>query len=196
MVVVGDGDCGKTCLLHRFAQDEFYTRYIPTVFEVQTKKVPYKGQEVELVMYDTAGQEDYDRLRPFSYTDTDVIIVCFSLDNPDSLTNVLLNWVPEVRYYCGKVPLLLVGTKKDLRDEASGDWELADVTESSVRGTVPQFVHYEEGLAVASKADAEAYYESSAKTGEGTATIFDAVVRYGFENKFNKPRSVFRKKKS
>ena len=46
MVIVGDGDCGKTCLLHRFATDKFYTRYIPTVFEVQAKTVYYKDQEV------------------------------------------------------------------------------------------------------------------------------------------------------
>lgn len=40
---------------------------------------------MELALWDTAGQEDYDRLRPLSYPDTDVILMCFSIDSPDSL---------------------------------------------------------------------------------------------------------------
>lgn len=46
--------------------------------------------QVELALWDTAGQEDYDRLRPLSYPDTDVILMCFSIDSPDSLGNYVL----------------------------------------------------------------------------------------------------------
>ena len=52
--------------------------------------------QVELALWDTAGQEDYDRLRPLSYPDTDVILMCFSIDNPDSLENITEKWTPEV----------------------------------------------------------------------------------------------------
>ncbi len=49
--------------------------------------------QVELALWDTAGQEDYDRLRPLSYPDTDVILMCFSIDSPDSLgENLFLAW--------------------------------------------------------------------------------------------------------
>jgi GTPase SAR1 family protein len=58
--------------------------------------------QVELILTDTAGQEDYDRLRPYAYPDTDVVVICFSLDNHDSLDNVWRNWVPEIRYFCGR----------------------------------------------------------------------------------------------
>jgi len=70
---------------------------------------------VELALWDTAGQEDYDRLRPLSYPDTDVILMCFSIDSPDSLENIPEKWTPEVRHFCPNVPIILVGNKKDLR---------------------------------------------------------------------------------
>lgn len=57
---------------------------------------PHPILQVELALWDTAGQEDYDRLRPLSYPDTDVILMCFSVDSPDSLENIPEKWTPEV----------------------------------------------------------------------------------------------------
>ena len=50
--------------------------------------VEVDGKHVELALWDTAGQEDYDRLRPLSYPDSHVILICFAVDSPDSLDNV------------------------------------------------------------------------------------------------------------
>nr|CAI5849782.1 unnamed protein product [Callosobruchus analis] len=75
------------------------------------------GKQVELALWDTAGQEDYDRLRPLSYPDTDVILMCFSVDSPDSLENIPEKWTPEVKHFCPNVPIILVGNKKDLRND-------------------------------------------------------------------------------
>lgn len=72
---------------------------------------------MELSLWDTAGQEDYDRLRPIAYPETDVILLCFSIDSPDSLHNVPQKWAPEVRHYCPTVPIILVGNKKELRND-------------------------------------------------------------------------------
>jgi Ras homolog gene family, member A len=88
LVIVGDGACGKTCLLIVFSRGTFPDVYVPTVFENYVAEVDVDGKKVELALWDTAGQEDYDRLRPLSYPDSHVILICFAVDSPDSLDNV------------------------------------------------------------------------------------------------------------
>ena len=112
LVIVGDGACGKTCLLIVFSKDQFPEVYVPTVFENYVADIEVDSKQVELALWDTAGQEDYDRLRPLSYPDTDVILMCFSIDSPDSLENIPEKWTPEVKHFCPLVPIILVGNKK------------------------------------------------------------------------------------
>uniref|UniRef100_A0A3B3CTK7 Ras homolog family member C n=1 Tax=Oryzias melastigma TaxID=30732 RepID=A0A3B3CTK7_ORYME len=125
LVIVGDGACGKTCLLIVFSKDQFPEVYVPTVFENYVADIEVDGKQVELALWDTAGQEDYDRLRPLSYPDTDVILMCFSIDSPDSLENIPEKWTPEVKHFCPNVPIILVGNKKDLRNDEHTRRELA-----------------------------------------------------------------------
>uniref|UniRef100_A0AAY5L2S8 Ras homolog family member A n=2 Tax=Esox lucius TaxID=8010 RepID=A0AAY5L2S8_ESOLU len=125
LVIVGDGACGKTCLLIVFSKDQFPEVYVPTVFENYVADIEVDSRQVELALWDTAGQEDYDRLRPLSYPDTDVILMCFSVDSPDSLENIPEKWTPEVKHFCPNVPIILVGNKKDLRNDEHTRRELA-----------------------------------------------------------------------
>ena len=62
-MIVGDGECGKTCLLIVFSRDKFPKLYVPTVFETYISSIEVGNRQVELALWDTAGQEDYDRLR-------------------------------------------------------------------------------------------------------------------------------------
>ncbi|CAH8523176.1 unnamed protein product [Heterobilharzia americana] len=117
LVIVGDGACGKTCLLIVFSKDQFPEVYVPTVFENYVADIEIDNKQIELALWDTAGQEDYDRLRPLSYPDTDVILMCYSIDSPDSLANIKDKWIPEVKHFCPNVPIVLVGNKSDLRCE-------------------------------------------------------------------------------
>lgn len=182
LVVVGDGACGKTCLLIVFSRNEFPQVYIPTVFENYIADIKVCDKMVQLSLWDTAGQEDYDRLRPLSYPESDVILICFSVDNPDSLENILEKWHPEVKHFCPHVPIVVVGNKTDLRDENEFG------IEAEVRNAAPKFVSSADGYAVAERIQAFAYAECSAKTKEGVKELFEvasvAALRMKRKNKW------------
>ena len=169
LVIVGDGACGKTCLLIVFSKDQFPEVYVPTVFENYVADIEVDGKQVELALWDTAGQEDYDRLRPLSYPDTDVILMCFSIDSPDSLQNIPEKWTPEVKHFCPNVPIILVGTKKDLRNDERIIWELQKLKQEPVK-TV-------DALEMSYKVNAYAYAECSARTKEGVREVFETATR-------------------
>jgi len=181
LVIVGDGACGKTCLLIVFSKDQFPEVYVPTVFENYVADIEVDGKQVELALWDTAGQEDYDRLRPLSYPDTDVILMCFSIDSPDSLENIPEKWTPEVKHFCPNVPIILVGNKKDLRNDPNTIKELGKMKQEPVKP--------EEGRAMAEKINAFAYLECSAKSKEGVREVFETATRAALQVKKKKRKN-------
>jgi Ras homolog gene family, member A len=178
LVIVGDGACGKTCLLIVFSKDQYPEVYVPTVFENYVAEIEVEGKLIELALWDTAGQEDYDRLRPLSYPDTDVVLICYSIESIDSLGNIEEKWYPEVKHFCSNVPIILVGNKKDLRNDESTKQELMK------SGLAP--VKVEEGRAMAERIQAKAYLECSAKTKEGVRAVFETATKASLEFKKRK----------
>jgi len=178
LVIVGDGACGKTCLLIVFSKDQFPEVYVPTVFENYVADIEVDGKQVELALWDTAGQEDYDRLRPLSYPDTDVILMCFGIDQPDSLENIPEKWTPEVKHFCPNVPIILVGNKKDLRDDDGTKRELAKMKQEPVK--------FAQGDEMKMKINAARYLECSAKSKDGVREVFEEATRAALSMKKKK----------
>ena len=139
---------------------------------------------VELDLWDTAGQEEYDRLRPLSYPETDLLFVCFGIDCPNSLENVLekvclvsfgattectnaTKWYPEVLHFCPTTPIILVGLKSDLRHKST----CIDLLRT--QGLTP--ITPERGQAVATKIGAT-YMECSSKEMRGVEEVFEVAI--------------------
>jgi len=164
LVIVGDGACGKTSLLCSFALGEFPKEYQPTVFDNYVAEIRLDEKPVQLALWDTAGQEEYERLRPMSYSKSHVILIAFALDTPDSLENVTTKWIEEVRSICGpSIPVILVGCKADLRPQ-------------TITPDTP-WVTREQGERVAQVIGARAYKECSALKIEGVDDVFETATR-------------------
>ena len=152
--MVGDRCVGKTSLLLTYSQNKFPEGTAPTVIDAYTGMTTHKGDDVRLEVYDTAGQDDFARVRPISYNNSSVFIVCFSLINEDSLENACTKWFKEVKQLGPKCPLILVGTKSDMRDE---------FLNSGTPSKQKMAITYTQGLSMAKKHNFSAYYECSAK---------------------------------
>ena len=117
LVVVGDGGVGKSSFLICATTNHFPCNYVPTVFDNYSANIMVNGIPFVVGLWDTAGQEDYDRLRPLSYPATDVFVLCFDVASRSSFQSVTGKWIPEVRHFVPDVPILLLATKTDLRRE-------------------------------------------------------------------------------
>ena len=172
-VVVGDGAVGKTCLLISYTQNKFPSEYVPTVFDNYAVNVMIGGEPILLGLYDTAGQEEYDRMRPLSYPEANVFLICFSTVNPSSFENVKAKWLPEVKLHCPKVPILLVGTQMDLRDNQA--------TLDKLAKNKSKPVSQEMGDRLAKELKMVKYSECSALTQKGLKDVFDEAILAGME---------------
>jgi Ras-related C3 botulinum toxin substrate 1 len=162
-VVVGDGGAGKTCLLVSYSQDKFFGEYTPTIIDNYQVNLIHDDKPIALNLWDTAGQEDYDRLRPLSYPQADVFIAVFSLANKASLHNIVRKWIPEVQRYAPGVPIVLCGTKLDLRDSSG--------------------VQTEQGKEVQEQVGAAAYIEASAMTQHNVKGVFKEALDVAMDKK-------------
>ncbi|KAH8824411.1 P-loop containing nucleoside triphosphate hydrolase protein [Flagelloscypha sp. PMI_526] len=175
LVIVGDGAIGKTSLLTRFVVGIFPEVYVPVVSENFVAEVKLDGRDVELALWDTMGQdcELGDRLRPLTYADCHVVLLAYSIDYPDSFDNIQERWISELREFIPKVPIIVVGCKKDLRDDERRLKELARHYQRPIS--------FDEGLAIALKIGAGQFLECSAKTGDGVDEVFETAARAAME---------------
>lgn len=136
------------------------------------------GKAVNLGLWDTAGQEDYDKLRPLSYPQTDVFLICFSIISPYSFENVKSKWWPEIQNHAAGVPIVLCGTKADMRSDTNVASQLAS------KGL--RMISQQEAEARAKEIGAVCYKECSALTQENLKAVFDEAIRAAINK--NKPK--------
>ncbi|CAG8595394.1 27855_t:CDS:2 [Dentiscutata erythropus] len=167
-VVVGDNHVGKVELLITYTTDKFPSEYVPTVFDNYKVDIMIGDDLYTLALFDTTGQEDYNRLRPLSYPQTDVFLVCFSVTSPASFENVKEKCFPEVHHHCPGIPCLIVGTRIELRDDPL-------VIEKLSRQRMKP-VTSEQGEKLAQELGAIKYVECSALTQKGVKNVFDEAI--------------------
>ncbi|GME88422.1 unnamed protein product [Ambrosiozyma monospora] len=179
IVIVGDSGCGKTSLFTSFIRGYFPTEYEPTIFENSRTFLKNKttGEVITADLWDTAGQEDYERLRRLSYQDSNLIILAYSLNARESLLNIPEVWAPEILSYCENTPILLVGLKADIPEH-----------------NVDPF----DAVKVANSINAVAHIQCSAKEMFNVSTVFDTCFSVVYNNykkqqraskRFSKPTS-------
>lgn len=169
LVIIGDGATGKTSLLCVFVLGEFPSVYHPTIFDNHEVRCILDGKTVDLRLWDTAGQEEFDGLRPLIYSRSDVILVAFAVDNRDSLESARTKWITEAKAKCPQAAVFLVGLKTDLRTN--------DECLRYMEQTGDHCVTKEEAQSVANEIGVRQYLECSALSGEGVDDLFERAVR-------------------
>ncbi|RVW14989.1 Rac-like GTP-binding protein 7 [Vitis vinifera] len=155
-VTVGDGAVGKTCLLISYTSNTFPTDYVPTVFDNFSANVLADGQTINLGLWDTAGQEDYNRLRPLSYRGADVFLLAFSL-----IMGTRAETLCPISAHCSR------GTKLDLREDKQFHMDYPGACTIST----------EQGEELKKQIGALAYIECSSKTQQNVKAVFDAAIK-------------------
>jgi Ras-related C3 botulinum toxin substrate 1 len=157
-------------MLISYTTNAFPTEYIPTVFDNYSANSVVDGKQFSVGLWDTAGQDDYDRLRPLSYPGTDVFLMCFAVSAPTTFDNIKKKWHPELTVHSPDTPFILVGTKTDLRtDEAT----LEELRQTKYQGPITKA----QGEALCAELKGHKYMECSALTQEGLKQVFDEAVR-------------------
>ncbi|KAG8771175.1 GTP-binding protein Rho1 [Serendipita sp. 405] len=169
IVIVGDSACGKTTLLERFYWVDILSAAVSCVCRDGTIGVTVDGQPLELRFFDIADKGHIDPIRIQAYSGADAILICFSVDRPESLENILRKWVPEVLHFCQGVSYFVLGCKTDLRTEIP--------TLESLKEHGRKLVTTERGQAIARQVGAKMYLECSATTGDGINLVFELVTR-------------------
>lgn len=117
LVVIGDSGVGKSKLIWRYVNDEFYTSSHTTIgVELATKIVEVDGRRVKVQVWDTAGQEKYRALTSNYYRGAVGVMLVYEVSNASTFSNIV-NWLAEAtRYHLNGVTLLLVANKTDVAE--------------------------------------------------------------------------------
>jgi len=170
VALVGDGTVGKTCMLMSYVCQAFMEDYIPTMFDNFSAIEEIDGEMVNVILWDTAGQEDYETIRITTcFPNTHVFILCFSVVHPDSFHNIKQKWLEELKKASPDTPFILVGTKTDMRDDPEVVRKLAEKNKEPITTKM--------GKKRAKEIKAKFYIECTAKNLDSVNEVFRSALK-------------------
>lgn len=171
VVVIGDPDCGKSCLLSVFLNGTYPRFFVPPRLDNLKWQVQIDEFDVSIVFLDTMGNDGPNSNRPYAYYDADAVMICYSIGSKVTLDHVTSRWLPEIsnHFNLTQLPMILIGLKKDLRHDFTLFRELRDKNDRMVRNI--------EGKHAALDINAFAHFECSAKRGDDLRQVFIATAR-------------------
>ena len=184
----GDFGMGKTSMfIYHITGKPAPEHLIPTKVDYQHGECTINGKTVPVVYNDhEGGGEDWHRLRHFGYINVDTVVLCFSIGSPDSFVRMKEFWYPFTQEHCPKAKLLLVGLKKDLRDDKDVIKKLSEDKEKPIT--------YKEGKELSKEINAECYLECSSVSGEGIEEVFRKATEITSSLSINHDQKKRRKK--
>jgi small GTP-binding protein len=158
--------------------------YIERKFPIKREDCIFSGfaptlridnRTIHWVLFDTNGDDDYKRLRPITYTDTDIFIICFELSDSLSFIDYIKKWKDEISIHVPNAPFMIVATKSEIRDDKKMMKEFDDAGEE-----IKSIEWYNEE---SKKIGAEAYIECSAKNLKNLTEVFNESIRIAIKHK-------------
>ncbi|OAG23739.1 P-loop containing nucleoside triphosphate hydrolase protein [Alternaria alternata] len=167
VILLGDTLCGKTFLASAWSQGDVPEEDTPVMNHfIRSTKI--RDRQIELVIWDNTGREGYEMMRRLSYEDAHIVLICFDISDPDSFENIDYMWSVEANEYLRDLPKILVGCKKDLRNDN------AKLDSLRRQHFIPISPYAADRLAI--KIQALAYFETSAIKKQGLSELFDYVA--------------------
>ncbi|ELP91453.1 Rho GTPase, putative [Entamoeba invadens IP1] len=169
ILTVGDDKAKKVQLLTAFKEGKLSQDYNPSFFENSTRVLTIDGTQVAVDILDSTGFDMYSSIRSSLYMNVDVVLLCFSISNKPTFRSIQSTWFPEVKHYLPTVPVFLVGTQSEKREEIG-----------NIKGRLQST---KAALELSKKMKAVEYIECSAKTGQNVQYLFENAIRQVFPNK-------------
>lgn len=171
-VVLGFNWVGKTTLLIRYKRKQLPESYTPTVVDTDPpEEIVINNKLWSMSVWDTFGSEEHIRLRPLFFPESSVFLICFDVSSRERFEYAESQFVTEVKHHSPRVPIVLLGTKIDLRYDEIVQQQLRDKNKSMVSEA--------EGHALAKKIGAVKYVECSAVSGQNVDEVFRIVADAG-----------------
>ncbi|KAK3591829.1 hypothetical protein CHS0354_007691 [Potamilus streckersoni] len=162
--IVGDVLVGKSAMAFSFLGQNLPNEYVATVFENYAGRISVAGEQYTVSIFDSAGQHDLEGLRAYTYKDSEVYVVCYSVVDRESFHNVRDFWIPEAKSSTKRrKPIILVGTQSDLRSDKGCN--------------VDSVVKIDEGNELAKEIGADCFMECSSFHNKGVKEVFENAVQ-------------------